>query len=131
MILVDSCVWLDIVNDDPDWRTWSEDAVAQAAEGGEIAVNPIIYAEVSVDFARHEDVERIINPSVRRLPLPYEAGFLAGKAFGEHRRRGGPRTSLLPDFFIGAHAVIGGMKLLTRDPQRFRSYYPKLQTIAP
>lgn len=93
-------------------------------------INPIIYAEASVRFTRMDDFEEAL-PAADREPIPYEAAFVAGKAYLEYRRRGGMRRSPLPDFFIGAHAAVRGYELLTRDPARYRSYFPRLKLIAP
>ena len=131
-VLVDSNVLLDVLTDDPRWSTWSAAHLDACASQGEMAINPIIYAEVSVGFERIEDLDAAISPEVfTRLPLPWEAGFLAGKAFLVYRRAKGARTSPLPDFYIGAHATIEGMALLTRDAGRYRTYYPKLELICP
>ena len=130
--LVDSNVILDIVTQDPRWSGWSGDALTRAADGGALAINPIIYAEVSIGFDRIETLDDVLLPAVfHRLPLPWEAGFLAGKCFARYRRLGGPRRSPLPDFYIGAHAAVGGLTLLTRDPARYRTYFPALHIIAP
>lgn len=129
--LVDSSVLLDILTGDPVWFDWSQRHLADAADAGELAINPVIFAEVSVQYSRIEDVDRALPPTLRRDPLPYEASFLAGKAFRDYRRRGGMRTSPLPDFFIGAHAVVAGYVLLTRDASRFRFYFPALTITAP
>ncbi|MES1198892.1 MAG: type II toxin-antitoxin system VapC family toxin [Pseudomonadota bacterium] len=132
MILVDSNILIDILSEDHGWRAWSEQALERAAENDEVAINPIIYAEVSVAFQRAEEFEAQLSATaLRRLPLPYEAGFAAGKAFLEYRRRGGARRSPLPDFYIGAHAALKGMTLLTRDRARYASYFPRLALIAP
>ena len=130
--LVDSNVILDIVTDDAEWGDWSAARLAEAAEPGMLAINPIIYAEVSVGFDRIEDVEDVLPQTYyRRLPLPYEAAFLAGQCFVEYRRRGGARRSPMPDFYIGAHAALAGLALLTRDSARYRAYFPRLRLIAP
>ena len=130
--LVDSNVILDIVTDDAEWGDWSAARLADAAEAGMLAINPIIYAEVSVGFDRIEDVEDVLPQTYyRRLPLPYEAAFLAGQCFVEYRRRGGARRSPMPDFYIGAHAALAGLALLTRDSARYRAYFPRLRLIAP
>lgn len=132
MILVDSNVIIDVLTGDRSWRTWSEAALADAADCDEIAINPIIYAEISSGFAGMDDLDCHLGVEVfRRLPLPYEAGFVAGKAFVEYRRRGGLRTSPLPDFYIGAHAAVAGLRLLTRDSRRYSGYFPKLRLISP
>ena len=132
MVLVDSSVLLDVLTDDPKWGSWSSDALERAADVQGLVINPVIYAEVSIRIARIEDVDEALPPDrFAREPIPYEAAFLAGKAFLLYRRRGGPRGSLLPDFLIGAHAAVAGHRLLTRDPTRFASYFPKLEIIAP
>jgi predicted nucleic acid-binding protein len=130
--LVDSNVILDVFTRDQEWSPWSSAALAEAAETARLVVNPIIYAEVSIHFLRIEDLDAAL-PRDRfiREPIPFEAAFLAGKAFLKYRRAGGPRSSPLPDFFIGAHAAIAGYRLLTRDPRRFRAYYPRLDLITP
>ena len=131
-ILVDSNVILDIATEDDRWFQWSSQTLDRYAETHILVINPIIYAEVSIGFDRIEDVERVLSPAFfRRDPLPWEAAFLAGKCFLAYRRRGGKRSSTLPDFFIGAHAAIAGILLLTRDPSRYRTYFPKLKLIAP
>ena len=130
--LVDGNVILDIVTDDAEWGNWSAARLADAAEAGMLAINPIVYAEVSVGFDRIEDVEDVLPQTYyRRLPLPYEAAFLAGQCFIEYRRRGGARRSPMPDFYIGAHAALAGLTLLTRDATRYRAYFPTLRLIAP
>jgi predicted nucleic acid-binding protein len=131
-ILVDSNVILDVFTEDPKWSDWSSAALAKAAETIRLVINPIIYSEVSIHFRRIEDLDLAL-PRDRfvREPIPFEAAFLAGKVFLQYRRRGGPRLSPLPDFFIGAHAAIAGHRLLTRDPARFRAHFPKLDLITP
>jgi predicted nucleic acid-binding protein len=130
--LIDSSVVLDIVTDDPAWGDWSADALAQARDDGRLVINPIVYAEVSAGFKRIEDLDEIIPASdFEREPLPYQAGFVAGKAFLIYRKRGGVRHSRLPDFYIGAHAAVSGYRLLTRDASRFRAYFPSVELIAP
>lgn len=132
MILVDSNVIIDILTSDANWYAWSQAALAAAADGDEIAINPIIYAEIAAGFATIEELDTHLGSGeFRRLPLPYAAGFVAGQAFKEYRRRGGSQTSPLPDFYIGAHAAIGGLRLLTRDPRRYASYFPGVEIIAP
>lgn len=131
-VLVDSNVLLDVLTEDPTWFAWSSDALGHAAESEPLIINPIIYAEVSVGFARIEDLDAALPTAFfRRDALPWEAGFLAGKCFRRYRRAGGTRRSPLPDFFVGAHAAIGGHALLTRDAARYRSYFPTVQVIAP
>jgi predicted nucleic acid-binding protein len=131
-VLVDSNVLLDIATRDPRWLDWSSRALEAAAEGSTLAINPLIYAEVSIGFARVEDLEAALPATLyAREPLPYEAAFLAGKAFLAYRRRGGPRAAPLPDFYIGAHAAIRGFRLLTRDASRYQTYFPTVELIAP
>jgi len=130
--LVDSSVILDIVTDDPAWADWSGMALAQARDDGQLVINQIVYAEVSTGFSRIEDLDDAVPADdFQREQLPYEAGFLAGKAFLAYRRRGGQKRSPLPDFYIGAHAAVRGYRLLTRDLARYRTYFPTVQLIAP
>jgi predicted nucleic acid-binding protein len=131
-VLVDSSVLLDVLTEDEQWFDWSSEALAEQAERSVLVLNPIVYAEVSVRFERIEELEAAL-PADRfvREPLPWEAAFLAGKCFVAYRRRGGERRSPLPDFYIGAHAAVRGMALLTRDAARYRTYVPGAQLIAP
>jgi predicted nucleic acid-binding protein len=132
MILVDSNVIIDVLTGNPAWQSWSEAALSDAADRDEVAINPIIYAEIASGFATVTELEHKLGTDVfRRLELPYEAGFVAGQAFVEYRRRGGLRTSPLPDFYIGAHAAVSGLSLLTRDVRRYTGYFPKVRLIAP
>ena len=131
-VLVDSNVLLDVATNDADWFAWSSEALETAADQAVLAINPIIYAEISIGFSRVEDLEDAIPArSFRRESLPYEAAFLAGKAFLRYRRRGGERVRPLPDFYIGAHAAVAGFRLLTRDPRRYRTYFPSVELISP
>lgn len=131
-ILVDSNVILDVVTEDPRWYDWSAGQLEKLAESHTLVINPIIYSEVSIGFDRIEDLDRTLPPDFfRRDPLPWEAGFLAGKCFVKYRRSGGKRHSPLPDFYIGAHAAIQSIALLTRDMNRYRTYFPKLTLISP
>jgi predicted nucleic acid-binding protein len=130
--LVDSNVLLDVITEDATWLEWSSSALATAADEGPLFINPIIYAEVSIRFSRIEDVEEALPSSdYRRLALPWESAFLAGKAFLGYRRNQGTRSSTLPDFFIGAHAAVAGLRLLTRDATRYRTYFPAVQLLVP
>ena len=130
--LVDTNVLFDYLSDDLEWFDWSARMLADAADRGPVVINPVIYAEVSVRYDRIEDVDAVLSAEYFvRAPLPWEAGFLAAKCFARYRRRGGVRSAPLPDFFIGAHASVAGLSLLTRDPGRYRSYFPKLTIIAP
>jgi hypothetical protein len=129
---VDACVILDLTTDDPKWADWSAEAITGAADAGPLVINPIIYAEISVDFTSIEELDELIDDAdLRREALPFEAGFLAGKAYLSYRRRGGTRRSPLADFYIGSHAAIAGHRLLTRDTDRYRSYFPALELISP
>ena len=130
-VLVDSNVLLDILIPDPEWEAWSSAALARVAESSLLAINPIIYTELSVGFDRIEDLEAALPQELQREHLPWDAAFLAGKAFLLYRRRSGAKNSTLPDFFIGAHAAVRGHTLLTRDSRRFRSYFPTLALITP
>ena len=131
-ILVDSNVLLDTLTEDADWFRWSSKALAEAAENATLVINPIIYTEVSIRFERIEELEETLPPSYfRRDALPWEAGFLAGKCFAAYRRRGGIRRTPLPDFYIGAHAAVSGMTLLTRDVARYKTYFPRVRLISP
>lgn len=131
-VLVDSNVILDVVTEDEEWWDWSSRALASCAESSRLAINPIIYAEVSIGFTRIEELDEALGPAhFDRRPLPWEAAFLAGKCFQRYRQAGGARRSPLPDFYIGAHAAVAGMTLLTRDPRRYRAHFPKLRLIAP
>jgi hypothetical protein len=130
--LIDSCVLLDVITGDPRWADWSASQIATALDAGRVVINPLIYAEVSVGFESFEDLDDLLPArDFEREPLPFAAGFAAGKAFVRYRRHGGGKRSPLPDFYIGAHATIAGYQLLTRDTNRYRTYFPKLGIIAP
>lgn len=130
--LVDSNVLLDVMSEDERWFAWSSQALADAADTGRLVINPVVYAEVSVRYSRIEDLDDALPKSMfDREALPFEAAFLAGKAFLAYRRRGGAKGSPLPDFLIGAHAAIAGYGLITRDVARYRTYFPKLSLVAP
>lgn len=131
-VLVDSNVILDILTEDPNWLEWSSQQLAECADQGILVINPIIYAEVSIGFNQSIELEQALNPDIfRRDPLPYETAFLAGQAFLQYRRRGGERRSPLPDFYIGAHAAIAKLTLLTRDVNRYKTYFPSVNVINP
>ena len=132
MTLVDSNVLIDIVSDDPVWFDWSAARLEDAALTGPLFINDAVYAETSIryrDIGRFE--EALSRADLIVLPTPRAALFLAGKAFARYRAAGGPRTSVLPDFFIGAHAEIERLPLLTRDARRYRGYFPEVTLIAP
>lgn len=132
MILVDTNIFVDLWTDDARWGTWSATALAEAADTDSVAINPIIYAELSMGFAAAGELDAVLSDAgIRRLPLPYEAAWRAAQAYSDYRRRGGRRTAPLPDFFIGAHAEAAGLRLLTRDVRRIRTYFPAVELIAP
>jgi predicted nucleic acid-binding protein len=131
-VLVDSNILFDLAMDDANWAGWSSQAVAECAELSQVIINPIIYAEVSVSFTTIEALDVALSPAVyQREPLPWEAGFLAGKCYLSYRRRGGMRNSPLPDFYIGAHAAVSNLALLTRDAARYRTYFPRVEILSP
>jgi predicted nucleic acid-binding protein len=132
LILVDTNVFVDLWTTDPAWGAWSEDALARAADGDALAVNPVIRAELSLGFRGEAQLERALSEvGVRCLARPCAASWPAARAFAAYRRRGGRRRTPLPDFFIGAHALVEGLPLLTRDARRYRSYFPGVRLIAP
>ncbi|MGH2446674.1 MAG: type II toxin-antitoxin system VapC family toxin [Candidatus Limnocylindria bacterium] len=131
-VLVDSNVLLDVATDDPTWGSWSTTTLARIADEAVLVINALIYAEVSIGFPSIEVLEEALPADLyRRDDLPYEAAFLAAKAFLRYRRRGGAKRLPLPDFYIGAHAAVAGFRLLTRDATRYRTYFPKINLIAP
>jgi len=131
-MMVDSNVLLDVLTEDPAWFEWSSRSLQECAQDHILVINPIIYAEVSIGFDRIEDLDAALpERMVERRPIPLEAAFLAGKCFLKYRERGGEKRSTLPDFFIGAHASVEKMALLTRDASRYRTYFPKLRLISP
>lgn len=132
MVLVDTNVLLDLVTGDPAWADWSVAALEAAALAGPLAINDVIYAELSVRYRDIADLDAMIAAAgLEHLPIPKEALFLAGKAFQTYRRAGGSRTGVLPDFFIGAHAAVLGSTLITRDAGRYRTYFPRLDLHMP
>ena len=132
MVLVDSNVLLDLLTDDPAWRAWSQTALADALLAGPVFINQLIYAELSIAFKDIRQLDAILNRlKVLRADLPWEAAHGAGQAFLKYRKKGGQRSSPLPDFYIGAHAQHDGLTLLTRDTSRYRTYFPKVKLISP
>lgn len=130
--LVDSNVLIDVFVNDPRWGRWSEKALVDAFEDGPVFVNQIVYSEISMGFPTIEECDIALDvQGVERIPVPWPAAFLAGRVFREYRRRSGTKRSPLPDFFIGAHAAVEGLRLLTRDTLRYRSYFPTIELIAP
>lgn len=131
-VLVDSNILLDIATNDRNWGDWSERALAECAEQAPLILNPIVYAEVSIGYTTIEALDAALPSTLyQRQPLPWAAGFLAGKCFIQYRRKGGLRNSPLPDFYIGAHAAIEHLALLTRDTARYRTYFPTVEILAP
>ncbi len=131
-VLVDSNVILDVLTEDPHWFDWSATQLAACAETGTLLINPIIYAEISIGFQYQSELDAALPPAFfQREALPYSAAFLAGKAFLRYRQSGGARRSPLPDFYIGAHAMVCGYTLLSRDVTRYQTYFPELNLIVP
>ena len=131
-VLVDSNILLDIATGDVNWGEWSARALAELLEHTVLVINPIIYAEVSIGYSTIEALDAALPARLyRREALPWAAGFLAGKCFVQYRRRGGQRRSPLPDFYIGAHAAVGRLGLLSRDAARYRSYFPGIEIFSP
>lgn len=130
--LADSNVLLDVFGNDPQWATWSGEQLETALDEGPVVINHIIYGEVSLRFSTLEALDvQLSEDRFVRANLPWAAAFLAARAYRTYRARGGTRTSLLPDFFIGAHAAVLGLRLLTRDAARYRTYFPTVSIIAP
>ena len=131
-VLVDSNILLDVLEEDAHWYEWSSTQLQKAADSCSLIINPVIYAEVSIGFQRIEELEDALPSNFfQRVPLPWEAAFLAGKCFMRYRKIGGTKRSPLPDFFIGAHAAVSGLTLLTRYAARYRTYFPSLKLITP
>jgi predicted nucleic acid-binding protein len=131
-VLIDSNVLLDVLGEDPQWFEWSSNALASCADASVLVINPVIYAEVSIRFKTIEELEDALPKSMfERRDIPWEAAFLAGKCFVKYRRAGGRRAAPLPDFFIGAHAAVERLDLLTRDTARYGAYFPTVRLIAP
>jgi predicted nucleic acid-binding protein len=131
-VLVDSNILFDVTMNDPTWGEWSAEALLEAGEHRPLLINPIIYAEVSIRYSTIDALDVALPEALyRREPVPWEAGFLAGKCYLAYRRRGGQRRSPIPDFYIGAHAAVGRLALLTRDPARYRTYFPTVEILAP
>lgn len=130
--LVDSNVLLDLFTQDPTWAAWSGTRLAEALDRGPVVVNQVVYGEVAHRFSTIEALDAVLTPDrFVRGNLPWAAAFLAATCYRDYRRRGGRRASILPDFFIGAHAAVLGLQLLTRDAARYRTYFPTVDVIAP
>jgi len=131
-VLIDSCVLLDLYTNDPDWGEWSENILEQYSLTNTLYINSIIYTEVSIGFNKIEEVEQAISElDIKVLEIPREALFLAGKVFLKYRKNKGAKRSPLPDFFIGAHANISKFDLITRDTNKFKTYFPQTKLIHP
>ena len=131
-VLIDSNVMLDIFTRNKEWFTWSSETLEYYAERELLYINPIIYSEISVGFARIEKLEDALpSDYIHREDLPYEAAFLAGKCFLKYRKTGGTIHSPLPDFYIGAHAAVRQWSILTRDKGRYNTYFPTVNVITP
>jgi len=131
-IFIDSCVLLDLFTDDPNWADWSENILNQYSQTNSLYINSIVYTEISIGFHKIEELEDALHQvGIRVLEIPREALFLAGKVFVQYRNNKGTKNSVLPDFFIGAHATISDFDLITRDKARFKTYFPKLNLISP
>jgi predicted nucleic acid-binding protein len=130
--LVDSNVIIDVLSADATWASWSERALKEARAAGALVINSVIYAEVGSRFSRREELDLALPPDrYLREHVPWPAAYLAGRAHTRYRRHGGAPTTPLPDFFIGAHAAVTGMRLLTRDAGHFATYFPRVELIAP
>jgi predicted nucleic acid-binding protein len=132
MLLVDTNVLVDVLQNDPQWADWSIGQLRAQAQLHELVVNPVVYAELSLSFSTFEALDRVVATmelSMHQVPQP--ALFLAAKAYLQYRRRGGGKAQVRPELFIGAHAAVEGWPLLTRDASRFRTYFPSLEVIAP
>ena len=131
-ILVDSNIILDVFLDDPNWAEWSESKLEKFSAITKLYINPIVYSEISIGFKRIEELESVLNRAgFQMLDIPKEALFLAGKVFLDYRKKKGTKRSPLPDFYIGAHAAILEMELITRDESRYRTYFPTVKLISP
>ena len=130
--LVDSCVLIDVLANDPFWADWSLDQLERCEALGPLVINPLILAEISPRFERATDLEAALaGLPLLKAALPWDAAFLAGQAFKVYRLSPGLKTSPMPDFYIGAHALVAQLQLLTRDSARYRSYFPSLVLVAP
>jgi predicted nucleic acid-binding protein len=130
--LVDTNVLFDVNGDQSEWQTWSERHMADAADRGDLLINPVIYAELAIGYATREDIDGLlVHGRLQREAIPWDAAYIAGHAYVSYRRRGGTRSLPLPDFFIGAHAAVRGYTLLTRDRGYYATYFPTLKIISP
>jgi len=131
-VLVDSCVLLDLFTDDPNWADWSENILERYSQTNTLYINSVVYTEVSIGFKNIEEIETAISElGVKVLEMPREALFLTGKTFLKYRKNRGNKTSPLPDFFIGAHASVSKFDLITRDDNKYKTYFPQVKLIYP
>jgi len=131
-VFVDSCILLDLFTDDPNWADWSENILDKYSQTNTLYINSIVYTEVSIGFNKIEEVETAISQlGIKVLEIPREALFLTGKVFLKYRKNKGTKNSPLPDFFIGAHAMVSKFDLITRDSIKYKTYFPQLKLIHP
>ena len=131
-VFVDSCVLLDLFTNDPKWAQWSERILEQYSQTNTLYINSIVYTEVSIGFNKIEEVEKAISElAIKVLEIPREALFLTGKTFLKYRKNKGTKNSPLPDFFIGAHASVSTFALITRDTNKYKTYFPQVKLIHP
>lgn len=131
-MLVDTNVLVDVLQNDPQWADWSIAQLQAQSKVHRLSINPIIYAELSLNFSKVEALDTVISRmELDLLDIPKPALFLAGKAFMQYRRGGGLKTNVLADFFIGAHAAVSGLPVLTRDTRRYQSYFPSINLVTP
>ena len=132
MLLVDTNVLVDVLEDDPEWADWSISQLRAQSKVHPLAINPVIYAELSLTFSTVEALDKTLESlDLALMELPRPALFLAGKAFVRYRRQGGKKSNVLADFFIGAHAAVLKCPLLTRDARRYQTYFPSVALITP
>ena len=132
MTLVDSNVWIDLIQRDAKWLEWSATQVQGLRQIGALAINPVIYAELVPNYDNSEDLAQFMRLSAAKfMPLSEACAYEAGRAFEQYRRKGGVKTGVVADFFIGAQALTEGWTLLTRDAGRYRTYFPKIKVICP
>ncbi len=132
MLLVDTNVLVDVLEDDPEWADWSIGQLRAQSKIHRLAINPIIYSELSLAFSTVEALDRAIDDlGLTMIEIPRPALFLAGKAFVRYRRQGGKKNNVLADFFIGAHAAVAGYTVLTRDTQRYSTYFSGVSLVSP
>ena len=131
-MLVDTNILIDVLNNEPQWADWSINQLRLQSKIHVLSINPIIYSELSCAFSKIEDLDDVVhNMGLKYLQMPMPALFLAGKAFLTYRQKGGTKHNILGDFFVGAHAAISRLPVLTRDTQRYKTYFPSVQLVSP